>query len=168
MGLHPTAISQASSKPLRQVREQLTDTCVKALLAYRKHCASSTSPAQVCHRASAQLLVVLTLLSHFSAHPPRVFQAVPALRSCAHEVKGAQGYAVIVFFHYGLWAPTQLLDPPQVVLSLRTCVHGTCDSPSRSVSPLLSACYTLACFPFTCSRTILASPMSAVDSSCHL
>ena len=41
------AVTQAATKPLRSVREHLTDTCVKALLAYRKHCASSTSPAQV-------------------------------------------------------------------------------------------------------------------------
>jgi protein transport protein SEC24 len=42
-----TAITQSASKSLRQVRDQLTELCVKALLAYRKHCASSTSPAQV-------------------------------------------------------------------------------------------------------------------------
>lgn len=41
------AITQTASKTLRQARDQLTDSCVKALLAYRKHCASSTSPAQV-------------------------------------------------------------------------------------------------------------------------
>lgn len=40
-------ITSTGSKPLRQVRDQLTELCVKALLAYRKHCASSTSPAQV-------------------------------------------------------------------------------------------------------------------------
>lgn len=42
-----TAITQAASKTLRQVRDNLTDMCAKALLAYRKHCASTSSPAQV-------------------------------------------------------------------------------------------------------------------------
>jgi protein transport protein SEC24 len=41
------SITQTNNKSLRVVREILTESCVKTLLAYRKHCASSTSPAQV-------------------------------------------------------------------------------------------------------------------------
>ena len=66
------AVTQAAtSKTLRQVREQLTTTCVKALLAYRKHCASSTSPAQVrmtCCRPSREGHVANILLA-VAAHP---------------------------------------------------------------------------------------------------
>jgi protein transport protein SEC24 len=43
----PSGITQSLSKSLRDVRDALTDTCVKVLLAYRKHCASATSPGQV-------------------------------------------------------------------------------------------------------------------------
>jgi len=41
------AVTLALTKPLRDVRDQLTQTCVKVLLAYRKNCASSTSPGQL-------------------------------------------------------------------------------------------------------------------------
>ncbi|BGO91181.1 hypothetical protein NBRC10512_005725 [Rhodotorula toruloides] len=55
------AITHASSKTLRQVREQLTDTCVNSLLAYRKHCASSTSPAQLILPESFKLFPLYSL-----------------------------------------------------------------------------------------------------------
>ena len=42
-----TAIAKTITKPLREVRDNLTDLCTKVLLAYRKHCASTTSPGQV-------------------------------------------------------------------------------------------------------------------------
>ncbi|KAF9996349.1 COPII coat Sec23p-Sfb3p heterodimer component [Modicella reniformis] len=41
------AIAQALSKPLNEVREALTDKCVRILTAYRRNCASSTAPGQV-------------------------------------------------------------------------------------------------------------------------
>lgn len=56
-----TAITLAASKTLRQVREQLTDACVKSLLAYRKHCASSTSPAQLILPESFKLFPLYAL-----------------------------------------------------------------------------------------------------------
>ncbi|GAA5958456.1 hypothetical protein JCM21900_001476 [Sporobolomyces salmonicolor] len=55
------AIAQTSSKSLRQVREQLTESCVKTLLAYRKHCASSTSPAQLILPESFKLFPLYAL-----------------------------------------------------------------------------------------------------------
>lgn len=55
------AITLAASKTLRQVREQLTDACVKSLLAYRKHCASSTSPAQLILPESFKLFPLYAL-----------------------------------------------------------------------------------------------------------
>lgn len=42
-----TAISQTLAKSLRDVRDALTEQCVKVLLSYRKHCASATSAGQV-------------------------------------------------------------------------------------------------------------------------
>ncbi|KAL8280889.1 hypothetical protein RQP46_006568 [Phenoliferia psychrophenolica] len=55
------SITQTASKTLRQVRDQLTDSCVKALLAYRKHCASSTSPAQLILPESFKLFPLYAL-----------------------------------------------------------------------------------------------------------
>lgn len=54
-------ITQTASKSLRQVREQLTELCVKSLLAYRKHCASSTSPAQLILPESFKLFPLYAL-----------------------------------------------------------------------------------------------------------
>ncbi|TPX31423.1 hypothetical protein SmJEL517_g05252 [Synchytrium microbalum] len=59
------AISQSLSAPLRTVREQITDKCVKILTAYRKHCASSSSnPGQLILPESFKLypLYALSLL----------------------------------------------------------------------------------------------------------
>ncbi|KAM0787449.1 hypothetical protein ACM66B_003529 [Microbotryomycetes sp. NB124-2] len=55
------AVSQTTSKTLRQVRDNLTSACVKALLAYRKHCASSTSPAQLILPESYKLFPLYSL-----------------------------------------------------------------------------------------------------------
>ncbi|GAA6001017.1 uncharacterized protein JCM10292_006332 [Rhodotorula paludigena] len=55
------AITLSASKTLRQVRESLTDSCVKSLLAYRKHCASSTSPAQLILPESFKLFPLYAL-----------------------------------------------------------------------------------------------------------
>lgn len=56
------AITHAgNNKSLRQVRDSLTDTCVKSLLAYRKHCASSTSPAQLILPESFKLFPLYAL-----------------------------------------------------------------------------------------------------------
>ncbi|KAH8926212.1 hypothetical protein BT69DRAFT_1311849 [Atractiella rhizophila] len=51
----------ALSKTLRQVRDHLTEVCVKVLLAYRKHCASSTSPGQLILPESFKLFPLFTL-----------------------------------------------------------------------------------------------------------
>ncbi|GAA5909830.1 hypothetical protein JCM6882_002689, partial [Rhodosporidiobolus microsporus] len=55
------AISQTSNKSLRQVRDALTEACVRSLLAYRKHCASSTSPAQLILPESFKLFPLYAL-----------------------------------------------------------------------------------------------------------
>ncbi|GAA6050283.1 hypothetical protein JCM3770_002770 [Rhodotorula araucariae] len=55
------SITLASSKTLRQVREGLADSCAKALLAYRKHCASATSPAQLILPESFKLFPLYAL-----------------------------------------------------------------------------------------------------------
>ncbi|KDE04517.1 hypothetical protein MVLG_05083 [Microbotryum lychnidis-dioicae p1A1 Lamole] len=55
------AVTQTATKSLREVRDQLTELCVKSLLAYRKHCASSTSPAQLILPESFKLLPLYAL-----------------------------------------------------------------------------------------------------------
>ncbi|KAF9937775.1 COPII coat Sec23p-Sfb3p heterodimer component [Modicella reniformis] len=58
------AISQGLSKPLNDVRDVLTNKCVKILSSYRKNCASSTAPGQLILPEAFKLfpLYALTLL----------------------------------------------------------------------------------------------------------
>ena len=51
----------AHVKPLRDVRHYLTEKCVKILLAYRRNCASSTSPGQLILPESFKLLPLYSL-----------------------------------------------------------------------------------------------------------
>lgn len=54
-------MAQVTQIPLRDVRATLTDTCVKILLAYRKNCASSTSPGQLILPESYKLFPLYAL-----------------------------------------------------------------------------------------------------------
>ncbi|MBW0489090.1 hypothetical protein O181_028805 [Austropuccinia psidii MF-1] len=54
-------VAQAMQVPLRDVRASLTETCVKVLLSYRKHCASSTSPGQLILPESYKLFPLYAL-----------------------------------------------------------------------------------------------------------
>ncbi|EGG01243.1 uncharacterized protein MELLADRAFT_50176 [Melampsora larici-populina 98AG31] len=54
-------VAQVTQIPLRDVRATLTDTCVKILLAYRKNCASSTSPGQLILPESYKLFPLYAL-----------------------------------------------------------------------------------------------------------
>ncbi|PWY98802.1 hypothetical protein BCV70DRAFT_201594 [Testicularia cyperi] len=54
-------ISLAHTKPLKDVRHYLTDKCVKILLAYRRNCASSTSPGQLILPESFKLFPLYAL-----------------------------------------------------------------------------------------------------------
>ncbi|PWN40909.1 hypothetical protein IE81DRAFT_325090 [Ceraceosorus guamensis] len=55
------SISLAHTKSLRDVRHYLTERCVKILLAYRRNCASSTSPGQLILPESFKLLPLYAL-----------------------------------------------------------------------------------------------------------
>lgn len=86
---HP-AIAKSLSKPLREVRDGLTELCTKVLLAYRKHCASTTSPGQVgAARITSRWNVAHPLF--FAAHTAGVIQALPSLRSVFQQNKGHEG-----------------------------------------------------------------------------
>ncbi|KAJ9478797.1 putative Protein transport protein SEC24 (putative) [Pseudozyma hubeiensis] len=54
-------VSLAHAKPLKEVRHYLTDKCVKILLAYRRNCASSTSPGQLILPESFKLFPLYAL-----------------------------------------------------------------------------------------------------------
>ncbi|PKK64784.1 hypothetical protein RhiirC2_665880 [Rhizophagus irregularis] len=58
------AVSNTITKPLRDIRDQITDRCVKILLSYRRHCASSSSPGQLILPEAFKLfpLYALTML----------------------------------------------------------------------------------------------------------
>jgi len=55
------AITLAGSKSTQQLRDELTDKCVKILTAYRKHCAYSSSPGQLILPDSFKLFPLYTL-----------------------------------------------------------------------------------------------------------
>ncbi|ORY06568.1 hypothetical protein K493DRAFT_203088 [Basidiobolus meristosporus CBS 931.73] len=58
------AVAQSLVSPLKTVREKLTQKCVRILAAYRKHCATSTSPGQLILPEAFKLfpLYALTIL----------------------------------------------------------------------------------------------------------
>ena len=60
------AATLALTKPLKDVRNYLTSKCVAILLAYRRNCASSTSPGQLILPESFKLfpLYVLALIKN--------------------------------------------------------------------------------------------------------
>lgn len=59
--LTKSAVALAQQKSLREVRHMLTERCVKILLAYRRNCASSTSPGQLILPESFKLLPLYVL-----------------------------------------------------------------------------------------------------------
>ncbi|KAJ3328411.1 COPII coat Sec23p-Sfb3p heterodimer component [Blyttiomyces sp. JEL0837] len=79
--LAKASVSQAVSTPLKTVREQLTDRCVKILTAYRKHCASSTSPGQLILPEAFKLYPLYTL----SLLKSRAFKGGPEM-STDHRI----------------------------------------------------------------------------------
>lgn len=62
----PTAVRDMPSNTLASVRTAIVDKCVDVLAAYRKHCASTTSPGQLILPESLKLLpiYVLALTKH--------------------------------------------------------------------------------------------------------
>ncbi|KAJ3158474.1 COPII coat Sec23p-Sfb3p heterodimer component [Irineochytrium annulatum] len=59
--LAKSCVDEALSLPLKTIREQLTDRCVKVLTSYRKNIASSTAPGQLILPESFKLYPLYTL-----------------------------------------------------------------------------------------------------------
>ncbi|KAG4094588.1 Sec23/Sec24 trunk domain-containing protein [Neocallimastix lanati (nom. inval.)] len=55
------AVNEMFNQPLKNVREHLTDECVKILTSYRRHCATSTAPGQLILPESFKLLPLFNL-----------------------------------------------------------------------------------------------------------
>jgi len=55
------AVAEMFNQSLKNVREHLTDECVKILTSYRKHCATSTAPGQLILPESFKLLPLFIL-----------------------------------------------------------------------------------------------------------
>ncbi|KAJ1961557.1 COPII coat Sec23p-Sfb3p heterodimer component [Dipsacomyces acuminosporus] len=55
------AVSEAMNVPLRQIRDKLTDRCVQILTAYRRNCASGSSPGQLILPEAYKLSPLYTL-----------------------------------------------------------------------------------------------------------
>jgi len=56
-----SAVAEMFNQSLKNVREHLTDECVKILTSYRKHCATSTAPGQLILPESFKLLPLFIL-----------------------------------------------------------------------------------------------------------
>ncbi|KAF9427642.1 COPII coat Sec23p-Sfb3p heterodimer component [Podila epigama] len=104
------AISQALSKPLNEVRDALTEKCVKILSAYRKNCASSTAPGQLILPESFKLfpLYALTLLKSKSLRSGKDINS--DLR--VHQMRMLKGMGVSesIAFFYPRMIPVHAMD----------------------------------------------------------
>src|SRR5687767_4484820 len=81
-------MAEALTVPLKSVRDQLTDKCVRVLAAYRKHCATPTSPGQVSATVDGLYAKHLTGTAAL-AHSARVVQAAPAHHGRHAQANGA-------------------------------------------------------------------------------
>jgi hypothetical protein len=66
------AMTEAMTTPLKNVGQQLTDKCVHVLAAYRKHCATATSPGQVSEVILANNLLLINNIIFIIAYSTRV------------------------------------------------------------------------------------------------
>ena len=96
------SITQTNNKSLRMVREILTEGCVKTLLAYRKHCASSTSPAQV-SRVSSVLELIVSDSLYFTPQLilPESFKLFPLYALALMKTKALKGTLCFRFARFG-------------------------------------------------------------------
>ena len=76
--LAKAAVAQTVNVPIRTVRAQLEEKCIKILTAYRKHAASSTSPGQVSMRRGL-LVNACFSYSHVTAYFAGVLQIVSVI-----------------------------------------------------------------------------------------
>ncbi|GES88569.1 Sec23/Sec24 family protein [Rhizophagus clarus] len=95
------AVSNTITKPLRDIRDQITDKCVKILLSYRRHCASSSSPGQLILPEAFKLfpLYALTMLKS------------KALRGGANLTSDARVYCMRLIKNIGVTESIVFLYP---------------------------------------------------------
>ncbi|KAF9959754.1 COPII coat Sec23p-Sfb3p heterodimer component [Mortierella alpina] len=113
------AISQALSKPLNEVRDALTDKCVKILSSYRKNCASSTAPGQLILPESFKLfpLYALTLLKSKSLRGGKDINSDTRVQQM-RMLKG-MGVSESIAFFYPRLIPVHTMDEKLGVLDTR-------------------------------------------------
>ncbi|KAF9300853.1 COPII coat Sec23p-Sfb3p heterodimer component [Mortierella antarctica] len=104
------AIAQGLSKPLNEVRDALTEKCVKILSAYRKNCASSTAPGQLILPESFKLfpLYALTLLKSKSLRSGKDINSDMRV----HQMRMLKGMGVSesIAFFYPRMIPVHALE----------------------------------------------------------
>lgn len=122
------AIAQGLSKPLKDVRDALTDKCVKILSSYRKNCASSTAAGQLILPEAFKLFPIyaLTLLKSKS------------LRSGMDIISSdMRVYHMRMLKGMGVSESIAFLYPRMVAVHTMTERHGVADARGRIVLPPL-------------------------------
>ncbi|KAG0210758.1 COPII coat Sec23p-Sfb3p heterodimer component, partial [Mortierella sp. GBA30] len=116
------AISQALSKPLNDVRDALTEKCVKILSSYRKNCASSTAPGQLILPESFKLfpLYALTMLKSRSLRGGKDINS--DMRVHQMRMLKSMGVSESIAFLYPRMVPVHAMDEKMGVLDSRGCV----------------------------------------------
>ncbi|KAI7816333.1 Sec23/Sec24 trunk domain-containing protein [Gamsiella multidivaricata] len=104
------AISQALTKPLKDVRDALTDKCVRILSSYRKNCASSTAPGQLILPESFKLfpLYALTFLKSKSLRAGRDINS--DMRVHQMRMLKSMGVSESIAFLYPRMIPVHEMD----------------------------------------------------------
>ncbi|KAF9114504.1 COPII coat Sec23p-Sfb3p heterodimer component [Mortierella sp. AM989] len=119
------AIAQGLTKPLKDVRDALTERCVKILSAYRKNCAQSTAPGQLILPESFKLFpcYALTLLK---SKPLRASMDIRSdMRVYQMRMLNSMGVSESVVFMY----------PRMIPIHELTEKHGVMEDSGRVLLP---------------------------------
>ncbi|KAI8324754.1 hypothetical protein GQ54DRAFT_295924 [Martensiomyces pterosporus] len=129
------AVAEAMATPLRQIREKLTDRCVQILTAYRRNCASGSSPGQLILPEAYKLAPLYTLALLKS----------PALRGGADVPIDQRVYYMNLLRQFSVRKSMDYFYPTIVPVHSLSETEGTEDEKAGRVvlPPFVRASYTM-------------------------
>ncbi|KAF9383024.1 COPII coat Sec23p-Sfb3p heterodimer component, partial [Mortierella sp. AD011] len=119
------AIAQGLTKPLKDVRDALTERCVKILSSYRKNCASSTAPGQ---------LILPEAYKLFPCYALALLKSKP-LRAARDINSDMRVYQMRLLNNMGVSESIAFLYPRMIPVHGLGEKHGTMDHTSRVFLP---------------------------------